>query len=186
MTVYMVDDDLMFSRVQQQFSVSRQAVALIHLRNKTFTLCGVLSEAPLQQFMQLCQRILLCAEQAVPAGPQKNPVSASLSKQQELVDKTCRYIRQHLHLPLTLDSISKAMNTNRNSLAKAFKQELNTGVSAWLRQQRMEKARQLLMETSLSIQEISLRLGYPSQANFSASFKSVFQQSPLRVRRKSG
>ncbi|MFC4656201.1 helix-turn-helix transcriptional regulator [Rheinheimera marina] len=186
MTVYLLDEDTAFSDAQRRFALSEQAVALVHLRNKTFTLCGELSQVPLQQFMQLCQRILLCSDDAGSDSAAEDGRPVVISKQQELVEKTCRYILQHLHQPLTVDSISKAMNTNRNSLAKAFKQELDIGVSAWLRLQRMEKARRLLIETSLSIQEISLRLGYQSQANFSATFKSVFQQNPLRVRRRSG
>jgi AraC-like DNA-binding protein len=102
---------------------------------------------------------------------------------QSLVARTCDYILLHLALPLTISSISKAMHTNRNSLSKAFRQELNIGVSEWLRKQRMEKARQLLVSTNLSIQEISIQLGYPVQANFSTSFKNQFNQSPIQIRR---
>lgn len=110
----------------------------------------------------------------LPSKPNRTPKT--------LVERTCNYLLLHLAQPLTISSISKAMHTNRNSLSKAFKQELNIGVSEWLRKQRMEKAKQLLVSTNLSIQEISAQLGYPVQANFSTTFKNQFKQSPRQIR----
>ncbi|MDP5135009.1 AraC family transcriptional regulator [Rheinheimera baltica] len=139
--------------------------------------------------MPLCQETLfslLCSTK--PCYRVDTPVQSTLTANNKpalLVEKACHYILLHLDHPLTLSSISKAMHTNRNSLSKAFRQELNMGVSSWLRQQRMEKAKQLLVNTTLSIQEISLRLGYPLQANFSTSFKHLFKQSPIQLRRGS-
>lgn len=99
-----------------------------------------------------------------------------------MVTKTCEYLLSHLDESMTLNEISRAMNTNRNSLSKAFKAELNIGVSTWLRKKRMEKAKELLLNTDLSIQKISSLVGYPDQANFSTTFKTQFNQTPLRIR----
>lgn len=187
MVVFIVDEESISTQAQHVLAnCNHSSSALIHLRNKTFSLTGLLEDTPIEQFMQFCQKILFSLP--VLSEPCSGPTPLSrqpiYSKHKDLVEKTCRYIQQHLALPLTLDSISKAMNTNRNSLSKAFKHELNMGVSTWLRIQRMEKAWQLLVDTNLSVQEISIQLGYPSQANFSTSFKSLFKQSPIQIRRK--
>lgn len=185
MTVFVVEEDVHFSRAQQVLADSHQASAVINLSNKTFALKGRLEGVPVEQFLQFCHKALYSS----PLNPDAlsiqtpGPQPYLNLKYKDLVEKTCHYIQQHLELPLTLHSISKAMNTNRNSLSKAFKKELNTGVSTWLRIQRMHKARQLLVSTNLSIQEISVRLGYPSQANFSTAFKHLFNESPIQLRR---
>ncbi|OBP16776.1 hypothetical protein A5320_05230 [Rheinheimera sp. SA_1] len=181
MTVFIIEEESSFILAQQLLAECLQASAIIHLHSHTFRLTGPLERASIEQFMQVYQKILL------PLPQQHLNVSSCNApplsrKHKVLVEKTCLYIQQHLEQPLTLSSISKAMNTNRNSLAKAFKKELNIGVSAWLRAQRMQKARQLLVDTTLSIQEISARLGYPLQANFSTSFKSLFNQTPKQIR----
>lgn len=181
MAVFIFDNESSFILAQQQLAESNLASAIVHLHSHTFRLTGPLQQASVEQFMQVYQKIVLSfpPQPLVPgyASPQSR-------KHKALVERTCRYIEQHLAQPLTLSSISKAMNTNRNSLSKAFKQELNMGVSAWLRLQRMYRARQLLVDTNLSIQEISARLGYPLQANFSTSFKNLFKQSPKQIRQE--
>lgn len=176
---------------QQVLTASTQTAAIIHLHSHTFRLTGPLEQAPVEQLMQVCQKTLTAfspQQQKTSHNPLQSIQSGNLPalyrKPKALVEKTCRYIQQHLEQPLTLSSISKAMNTNRNSLSKAFKTELNMGVSAWLRLQRMQKARQLLLDTNLSIQEISARMGYPLQANFSTSFKNLFKQSPKQIRQE--
>jgi AraC-like DNA-binding protein len=189
MTVFITEEENSFVLIQQLLTASAQTAAIIHLPSHTFRLTGPLEQAPVEQLMHVWQKTLLAFSSQQPDTSQQqlpgrctDNLSKPCSKTKALVEKTCRYIQQNLAKPLTLSSISKAMNTNRNSLSKAFKQELNMGVSAWLRLQRMHKARQLLVDTNLSIQEISARLGYPLQANFSTSFKNLFKQSPKQIR----
>lgn len=115
-------------------------------------------------------------------NPSQYPFS-QFSRHQQLVKKTCDYLLLNLDKHLTLASISKAMFTNRNTLSGAFKKEVGQGVAGWLRQQRMEQAMHLLESTDLSIQEIAIAVGYPDQANFSTTFRSIFDKNPLQVRR---
>jgi transcriptional regulator GlxA family with amidase domain len=48
---------------------------------------------------------------------------------------------------------------------------------------RLEKARDLLIGTSLGIAEIALRCGYGDQTSFSRAFRRYFAISPAGVRR---
>ncbi len=191
MAVFITEEESSFMLAQQVLTASAQTAAIIHLHSHTFRLTGPLEQAPVDQLMQVWQKTLTafslqhqisCHDRL--HHSHSDQLSLHSRKPRALVEKTCRYIQQHLEQPLTLSSISKAMNTNRNSLSKAFKTELNMGVSAWLRLQRMQQARQLLLDTDLSIQEISARIGYPLQANFSTSFKNLFKQSPKQIRQE--
>ncbi len=76
------------------------------------------------------------------------------------------------------------MATNRNSLSIAFKAVLNQGAFAWLRQQRLKKAKQILATTQLPIQQVCYQVGYNDPANFATAFKKIYQLSPMQYRKK--
>jgi AraC-like DNA-binding protein len=54
---------------------------------------------------------------------------------------------------------------------------------AYAGDERMQKARTLLLETSMSISDISIRSGYKNLSNFSAAFKRKFGYPPEALRR---
>lgn len=186
-----VGNEANFISGQQVLSAQKHASIVINLNTTTFKVMGELSGAPVNSLINICQEVLLSLSFFTPYferkthfdEPTNEPKQSSNSKQLQLVEKTCSYLLENLDQPLTINTICKAMHSNRNSLSFAFKQALNIGVSSWLRQQRMSRARQLLVNTDLSIQEISSRVGYPDQANFSTTFKSQFNQSPMQTRR---
>jgi AraC-like DNA-binding protein len=104
--------------------------------------------------------------------------------QRELVRKTCAYVLQNLSAKLSLDSIAHAVLTNRNTLAKVFKNTMNASLFEWIREQRLLKAKFLLSGTGLSIQKISYEVGYEDPANFATTFKTTFSVSPTNFRKQ--
>jgi transcriptional regulator GlxA family with amidase domain len=54
----------------------------------------------------------------------------------------------------------------------------------YLMQYRMDKAREMLLESDISIQEIALRVGYDNALTFSKIFKSYYNLSPANYRRE--
>ncbi|MDE1462162.1 helix-turn-helix domain-containing protein [Spartinivicinus poritis] len=105
-------------------------------------------------------------------------------KETVLVKKTCEYLQAHLADAHSLATLAIQMGTNRNRLTSSFKQVLGIGVMAWLREQRMAKAKLLLNTTDLSIKQICYEVGYRDPANFSTTFKASYQVSPLVFRKK--
>ncbi len=104
------------------------------------------------------------------------------SKYAHLVDKTCQFLLEYIAENHSLEELASMMFTNRNTLSKAFNQELNCSVFRWLRLQRMEQAKKFLKETHCSIQEISALVGYEEPANFSTTFRSICGISPKKYR----
>lgn len=100
-----------------------------------------------------------------------------------LAEKTAQYLHQMLENPVSLQQIAKEMGTNRNKLSREFKLHFGTSVFAWLRQQRMNKAAELLSNTAFSIDEISYQVGYPKANNFSTTFKLTFGRTPFLYRK---
>ena len=112
------------------------------------------------------------------------------SATQPLKQKDLDRVREAYHILLTrldqppgLNDLSRLVGTNRNKLNQGFKEVYGDTVFNVLRNARLSKAQSLLTETELSLSEISLLVGYSSQANFTAAFCRQFGKTPNRVRR---
>ncbi len=112
-------------------------------------------------------------------------ICVSDSKEGMLVEKTCKYLTAHLDTKQMLDDIAYAVGSNRTQLAAVFKKVTGMTVFQWLRTQRLEAAKQLLINTELSIQNIGFEVGYENTANFSTAYKQHFGVSPRNSRIKS-
>ncbi|MFT5758693.1 MAG: transcriptional regulator GlxA family with amidase domain [Alteromonadaceae bacterium] len=100
----------------------------------------------------------------------------------QLAQKTTQYLNKHLASNIQLNELAAKMATNRNKLSKAFNVYLGTSVIKWLREQRMNKARELLHHTNIPIQEVAYQVGYDNAGNFSSAYRQVFALSPRQDR----
>ncbi len=64
------------------------------------------------------------------------------------------------------------MGISRSNLEKRFKEEVGETIHTVIHSEKLEKARSLLVSTSLSINEISQMCGYPSLQYFYSVFKN--------------
>jgi AraC-like DNA-binding protein len=84
----------------------------------------------------------------------------------------------------SIGALAKQMHTNPGKLKKDFKKRFRMPVISFLRKIKMEKARQLILETDMPIQEISLELGFTNPAHFSNVFKKNMGCAPRDLRKK--
>lgn len=109
-----------------------------------------------------------------------------ISKQsKEIIDKMYQIrdlLLNDLEVSPKLDEIARQVNLNRNRLNDEFKALFGSTVFVWLREQRLRRGRELLRNSDLSIQDISIQVGYPAQSQFSRMFKQRFGQSPTEYR----
>jgi len=80
----------------------------------------------------------------------------------------------------TIKELSKKVGTNEFKLKKAFKEVFDSTIYSYIRNKRMEKARLLLLENSLSIGEIAETIGYKNSGHFSKRFKEKFGMLPKK------
>ncbi len=78
---------------------------------------------------------------------------------------------QHIGDPITIKELSRKVAINECYLKKGFKEVFGTTIFDFYQQQRMEHAKYLLYEKSLSVTDVSALLGYSSISHFSAAFK---------------
>lgn len=94
------------------------------------------------------------------------------------------YIEKNLHSDLSTEVICKNINTTRTKLYQIFADELGMGVSTYVRECRLKKAKELLKTTNDSISDIALSVGFSDYNYFTRVFKKQFGMSPYAYRQQ--
>jgi AraC family transcriptional regulator, exoenzyme S synthesis regulatory protein ExsA len=71
-----------------------------------------------------------------------------------------------------------------SSFNRDFRRRFGMGPSQWLMAQRLDRARDALLNTGASITEISMDIGYANTSHFIKQFKKKFGCTPRRFRRE--
>ncbi|HEX8090364.1 MAG TPA: AraC family transcriptional regulator [Blastocatellia bacterium] len=102
------------------------------------------------------------------------------------VDRRLRRAIEFMHdnfgRELAVEEIASAAYLSEYHFARLFKQITGVTPHVYLANVRLEHARRLLSETSLSISEIATRVGYQSQSHFTKIFKSITGVTPRLYR----
>lgn len=88
--------------------------------------------------------------------------------------------------PPSLQALADTVGLSRTALLTEFRASVGTSPYAWLRDQRLQDAREALESTSLSITEIAKACGYAHVSTFSHAYRHRFGQSPRQWRQRRG
>lgn len=93
------------------------------------------------------------------------------------------FIEKNLYRELTIKEMSSAIYRSREYTNKLVKRFYDVSLYAYYIHLRIEKAKMLLQHTSLSVREVSERLGYQNSQYFSKQFRHVTGVTPSYYRR---
>lgn len=93
-----------------------------------------------------------------------------------------QYIADHFHESIQLSEVAKKLYLSTAYFSRLFKEKTGMTFSDYLANCRVERARQLLATTDLSIAEVSAAIGYQEANSFSRLFKARTGQSPSDYR----
>ena len=94
-----------------------------------------------------------------------------------------RILEEHFVAPPTVEQLARRVGVNRTRLRHDFKCIFGITIAEFVQARRMEMARQLLRDESISIGVIAEAVGYSHAGNFSAAFRRHFGVSPRDHRR---
>lgn len=101
----------------------------------------------------------------------------------EFLIKLSKVIHENLNNPeLDIDFLTDKMAMSRTSLYNKIKALTGIGANDYINRIRIEKAVQLLINTRLSITEISEEVGFTYQRYFSTAFKQIRGVTPTQFR----
>src|SRR5690606_974499 len=89
-----------------------------------------------------------------------------------------KYIRENFNKNITLEDVARSVYISPYYLSHLFKEELNITFLEYLTMVRMEEAKGLLKDTSLSIVAVASQVGYEDASYFSKVFKKYVGMSP--------
>ena len=88
------------------------------------------------------------------------------------------YLETHLNDAISLDFLAAHFAVSRTKLKAVFREHMGMGIVGYLRYLRIERAKQLIRENSMSFTTISEQLGFSSIHYFSRVFKKQAGMSP--------
>ena len=94
-----------------------------------------------------------------------------------------QYIETHYMEPLTVSSLAETYGLSPNYFSSVFKKKAGCNFITYLTKIRIEKSKQLLLETDLTVQQIAEKVGYYSNSFFIRTFKKQENITPLEYRK---
>ena len=106
----------------------------------------------------------------------------SASSPEEIVNLIKTYIHENYHSVVDFGEMAKNMGFSQPYLTKIFSKYAGTTPSTYLKEYRINVAKQLLTDRSNTLSAISEQTGFADQFHFSKSFKAVTGMSPSEYR----
>lgn len=92
------------------------------------------------------------------------------------------YVDKHLHLSVSVDELAALLHLHPNYFIAYFKKHFGISPLKYVNRKRMEKAKTLLMTTSLSVKEIAALTGFADTNHFTKFFRKESGFSPTEFR----
>jgi AraC-like DNA-binding protein len=96
-----------------------------------------------------------------------NPVSAVLT-----------YVREHLSEPLTVADMAEQVNLSPSAFAHLFRDVTGRSPYQFLKEMRLDQARELLVDGRFAVARVSKKVGYASVSHFISEFRTRFGVTP--------
>lgn len=109
--------------------------------------------------------------------------SPGLIARDPMVARAVEIMHAHIERPRTIPDIAAAVGGTQLQLDRRFRAGLGAAPRAVYGKLRLDAAKRLVVQTDLSITEISLRVGYENAAAFCRAFRRAFGQTPGAWRR---
>lgn len=105
------------------------------------------------------------------------------AQEERTITGITRYMQERLAEDISLTALSEEFHLHPQYISQLFKNEIGVNFLAYLTNIRMERAKKLLLSTSLSITEIAERSGYWDYRVFTKVFKKSEGITPSQYRR---
>ena len=116
-------------------------------------------------------------EKRVSAAPEPE------KQEERTITGITKYLQEHLAEEISLSVLAEQFHLNGQYISQLFKSEIGVNFLAYLTNIRMEKAKKLLLSTSLSVAEVAEQSGYGDYRVFTKVFKKNEGSTPSQYRR---
>lgn len=111
------------------------------------------------------------------------PLRAQLGFTHRSLMKVAQLMEENIERPLALDAIARETGLSRRQIERLFKRYLNCVPKRYYMEIRLRRARELLLQTSMPIMEVTAACGFQSPPHFSKCYRRYFGRPPSAERR---
>lgn len=119
-----------------------------------------------------------------PIGVETRPSSSTFAVDDRLVSSALQFIRQHFRDGITVADVARAVKASRRALDCRFVAALGRTPHAEIARLRIERVKQLLLETDLPLGVIADRAGFSYVESLSVAFRQAVGMPPGQFRRR--
>lgn len=96
------------------------------------------------------------------------------------VAKCIDYIHDNLHTRITVDTLANYVNLNPSYLSRLFKKETGCSISEYIRNLKIDAAKNMLIYSEFSPSEIASILAFSDQSHFTETFRKYTGVTPRK------
>ena len=111
------------------------------------------------------------------------PLRAQVGVSHRGLIRVAQLMEENIEKPLSLEEIARASGLSRRQIERLFKRDLNCVPKRYYLQMRLRRARELLLQTSMPILDITAACGFQSPPHFSKCYRSQFGHPPSAERK---
>lgn len=141
---------------------------------------GFSSRLVLDSLLQSFVIQLICEGSTIAKVTRAAPHSLAPRRLRRVLD----FIEANLADDLELDDLASVAGSSRFHFSRAFRDATGFPPYRYLVHRRIDAAKTMLLEDSLSIEQVAVQCGFKSVGQFSVMFKQMFGTTPTRFRRE--
>lgn len=107
-------------------------------------------------------------------------------KHVDVIYKAMDYIKRNYMKKITLEEVASHVYLSPSYFSKIFKEEMKLNFNSYLNNMRIEVSKNLLMDDSINLADLSNLVGFEDQSYFSKVFKKLTGTSPGKYRESRG
>lgn len=130
---------------------------------------------------RICEQMLTDRVRAA-GDRQRLPLRARLGVQNARVLSIIELMEANLSEPLSLIEIADHVGLSRRQIERLFRQEMGRSPARYYLEIRLDRARHLLVQSSLPVVEIAIACGFVSASHFSKCYRELYAKSPQQER----
>jgi AraC-like DNA-binding protein len=104
----------------------------------------------------------------------------------DLVNEACAFVQQNYQREIGVADVIGHIGVDRSHFSRVFRERQGLSLRDYLIRIRMERARRLIRETSLSMRAVASSVGYRSYPSFERRFHAYYECSPSQARAQDG
>jgi transcriptional regulator GlxA family with amidase domain len=109
---------------------------------------------------------------------------AAATRHHPAVERALQIIELRLAEPLCVADLARQVDLSQNHLTRLFRGEVGSTVVGYVRQRRVERARHLLLYSTLPIKAVAAYSGFEDLQHFNKAVRRLLGRSPRNVRQQ--